>query len=276
MQAQMESLALQSERQEAELRQARHKLDMYENGVQMDPYVARYIPKHLQQKPLQQADRKRLLKVYGHFEEGSLPKPLKDANNMAATAMGDAKDKKWVTVHAPAFQKDALDVVQVAALAMHSVADAADEAAAADIMRQALLDVLLLAGDNAQRIARVQLDRVFEAANAKGALSLIDLDGDDDLDPLNDNIIQGAHVDSIGEHRKFCKALAPDKKRTPNGQGRGGAGDKRGFKNLRGFGRRGYAKSRGGGRGGRWDRNRSAPSNRNNNNGNSSEQKADE
>ena len=256
---------------------------MYENGVRIDPYIAEYIPKHLQQKPLPQADRKRLLKMYGHFEEGSLPKPLKDANNMAATAMGDAKDKKWVITHSPAFQKDALDIVQVAALALHSVADAADAAEAADITRTALLDVLLLAGDNARRIARVQLDRVFEAANAKGALSLIDLDGEEDLDHLNDNIIQGAHVDSIGEHRKFCKALAPDKKRTPNGQGRGGAGDKRGFKSggLRGFGRRGYNRGRGGGRGGsqggRWNRNRSAPNSRsNNNNGNSSEQKADE
>ena len=89
---------------------------------------------------------------------------------MAATAIGDAKDKKWVTVHAPAFQKDALDVVQVAALHAIVMADAGDGGSAPETARQALLDVVTLASDNAQRIARVQLDRVFEAANAKGAL----------------------------------------------------------------------------------------------------------
>ena len=78
-------------------------------------HVAASIAPHLQIKPLPSADRKRVLGKYQRFEP--FPKVLKDANGLAAKAIGDAKERKWILNNMATLQKDALEITRIAAAA---------------------------------------------------------------------------------------------------------------------------------------------------------------
>ena len=111
-------------------------------------------------------------------------------------------------------------------------------------------DLLAISSDNAQRLAKSQLEASIAARQQKGAISLLK---ESEFDLTDDNIIQSSHVDAISKLSKFKtqidKALPKTQKpkrsdgfrRQPQnprngGGGRGGRG--------RGGGGRGRGRSR--------------------------------
>jgi hypothetical protein len=214
------------------------------------------LPTHLQLKPMEDAERKGLLRPYAKFVE--LPSVIKDANGLGARALGNSADKKWIVSHVPGFQSDTLDIIRIAAGTWHSaVTEQRDPAATLGLYEQAIKDILLIGADNAQRLARTQLRQTFEANGAKGAYALLDLGPDSqDLDEKDSNLFQPAHVHALQELKKYNTAIDASKPKTKptqrnnglrtfgnRGRGRGG-----GFGGRGNFGGRGYG-SRGGSRG---------------------------
>ena len=226
-------------------------------GVDLHPDVLGAIAGHLQIHPLEDGDRKRLLKPYLVLDQ--LPKPVKDDNGLAGKAIGSHADKKWLTTHLPNFQKDAMDVARVAASAWHTVLTAnATPEEQFTLLSTAIKDILCIATDNAQRLARTQLRQLFDASGAKGAYALMDLDpATSTLDERDTNLLQQAHVEALQELKRFAGAVTPKKqqgqgsgqRRRQNGNGGQwrGRGGGRGGNRSRGRGRGNY---NGGGRGG--------------------------
>ena len=122
------------------------------------------IPPHLQLTPMDQMQRKQLLRAYPKLD-GGLPKCIKDDNGLAAKAVGDATQRKWLITLVPTFQRDNLDVARVAASALQlsiQANDAYDPASKLEQMQHVLRDVLVLACDNAQKLAATQLKLTFK------------------------------------------------------------------------------------------------------------------
>ena len=189
---------------------------------------------------MDQIQRKQLLRAYPKLDSG-LPKCIKDENGLAAKAVGDATQRKWLITLVPTFQRDNLDVARVAATALQLSIQANDDPASKfEHMQHALRDVLVLACDNAQKLAETQLKLTFESAGAKGAYSLMDLGPDtEDLDD-DGNILQQSHVEAIQELRKFNSTF---KSSLPAPQ-HGSRGGQRNY-NDRGGNRRGFGRGRG-------------------------------
>jgi hypothetical protein len=203
-----------------------------------------YIEEHLQHKPLEKDVRTKALRKY-HKLKG-LPKALTDKNGLAAKAVGDGHARKMVLTVLPALQKECLDALRVAAAGYnHAAQHAPNDRVAREYLERTLLDVCRIICDNAQRMARTQLETVFEAAGAKGATTLLNHDDiDDDMDLDEPCILRESHVDAI---KKICKYHAGISKNKPKSNNRN---DRRGNQWQRRSGRRGRG-GYGGGRGGR-------------------------
>ena len=94
-------------------------------------------------------------------------------------------------------------------------------------------------------MAKTQLEAVFDAAKAKGAYALLQLDPAEescDIDEKNENILQSAHVDAMAEIKKYNRSVEPTK---PKFDGRRRGGGRGGGRGGHGSGWRGR-----GGRGG--------------------------
>ena len=163
---------------------------------ELDDVVKNCIPPHLQLKPLEASDRSKILAGYPK-PEPPLPKSLRDENGLATRAIKDAASRKLAITHLPGFQKDHLDVARIAATAWQGALNPdIDDAARLQLLQGAIKDVLVIACDNAQKLAATQLKTTLEGAGAKGAYSLLDLaSATEDIDFDNDNILQHAHYE---------------------------------------------------------------------------------
>ena len=222
----------------------RNKEEAKRDGIDLRPEVRELFAPHLQLKQMDTADRKRA--ITGYPKSHQLPQALTDANGLAAKAVGEGPAKKWALTTLPALQREALDVLRVAAVGLHAAISIQDGNTRINQLERTLMDVIALASDNAQRMARTQLETIFDAAGAKGAMALISLDRDQEqaveIDLGDSNILQAVHVDAMQEIKKYARAVQPERKQNlnRNGGGRGGGG---------GRGRRGNYGGKGGGKG---------------------------
>jgi hypothetical protein len=169
--------------------------------------------------------------------------------------------------------------LRVAASAWQRASSCQQPAEAANFLMAAIKDIAVVAADNAQKIAQLQAQAVFEAAGAKGAYSFVKLDPKNDIidiDQTDHSIVQQCHVEAMQELRKFSKEITPSKhadnkpRRSGGGfnnynryRGRGGGGN--GYRSGGGWrGGRGRGSSNMGGRGG-WRSNSNGGSSPNDN-----------
>jgi uncharacterized membrane protein len=219
-------------------------------SIQIDDDVrAKYAP-HLQVPPLETHVRKQILARYPKVEP--LPKALKDTNGLATLGIKNQFMRNQITNKYPEHQREALDVVRVLAGLYQRIRDQEVELAE---LPAVLDDLLSLASDNAQRLAKAQLDASINTRQQKGAMSLVDKDK---FDYKDDNIIQSSHVQAIST---LAKAKSNIQRALPraqtssyqsqNSRSRGGGGRGRNNGSYGGHygGRRGRGGSRGRGRG---------------------------
>jgi hypothetical protein len=204
------------------------------------------IPPHLQLKPMEAGERKALLGKYPKAEKG-LPKPLRDDNGLGAKAVQDTHERKFLFINIPLFQKEGLDILRVSAVSWDQAATAAeagDLQQSVNILFGAVRDITVLAADNAQRLADMQIKGVFDAAGVKGAHSFVRNGGGEDADiDLDDtNVVQQAHVEAMSDLWKMASHLRPARN----------AKDQKRNDGFRGHGRGGGGKGGGGKGGGRW------------------------
>jgi hypothetical protein len=173
-----------------------------------DP-VAEALALHLQLPPLETAERKRVLSKY---KDGGLPKVLKDENGLAAKTISDNTERRFLLTEIPRWQRDALDVAKALAHAWHEAGHVQDTAQRADLLLAAVRDALLVAVDNAQRMARDQLRGVFKAAGAEGALSFFRPDSEEvdssRFDFKDCNVLQHEHVEAIAAYKKMANSVS--------------------------------------------------------------------
>ena len=209
--------------------------------VELHPIVRDAIPGHLQLQPFDSAKRKRIIARYPKSDD--LPGAITDDNGLASKAISCPIGRRTVTQELPQLQRDALDVLRMAATGWHQAIQNNDNAQRAEFLMEVIRDIAVISCDNAQRMAERQLRQAFELARAKGARAVIDLaDNSTDIDHKDTSLFQQAHVEAIQQIRKFNSAVEPkgrDNRSNRHGRGNGG----------RGGGRGGY--QRNGGRGGR-------------------------
>ena len=227
--------------------------------------LRKYIPSHLQAKPMDTAMRKKAIRKY-HKVKG-LPQPLTDKNGLAAKAVGDGHAKKMVLTILPNLQRECLDALRVAASGLTYSTRTRDNERARHHLEQTLADVCAIISDNAQRMARTQLETVFEAAGTKGATTLLDPDDVDEDDVEEPCILRESHVDAIKKTRKYLEGIAQAKPKSSNNRSNNQRNNYRGRRNnYRGRGGGGRGRGRGGWRGGGYGGGRGGDYNNNNNN----------
>ena len=125
--------------------------------------------------------------------------------------------------------------------------------------REAIRDITTIAGDNACKIGKLQLQRALEAANCKGAYNLMSLAPTDaDLDLNDGSIFQQSHIEAMQDLKRYNNAIGTKsiqgqrQQHRNSGQGNGnnywqsfgsrfrGAGRGRGFQRGGGRGRGGF------------------------------------
>ncbi len=177
---------------------------------------------------------------------------------MAARAISDTEQRKWVTERLPAIQKDHLEVARVAAATWELASMCQDVEGRFNLFDRGIKDIITLSINSAQRSAEAQLKQSFKGAGAEGSYSLLDLSPDTrQLDLGDTNIFQQAHLDAMAELRKFKQSIDANKKsdthNKPGGRGGGGRGGKGGYQNTYNSNRGGYNGGKGnfGGKGGK-------------------------
>ena len=136
-----------------------NKVEQLEKGrelrEELHEVVSEAIVPHLQMAPLfTTQDRKQLLKGYRNFE--AIPKPLSDNNGLVAK-VAQGERKQYITDWTK-FQKGQLDIVRIAADAWDTALGPGDDNSKARMCLQALRDLCQLSSDNAQIMAKKQLD----------------------------------------------------------------------------------------------------------------------
>ena len=256
-QGQLDNAALQrqinflaQQLQELQGRQQQQKGQQY----QLHPHVQVLLPPHLQLgRHITAADRTKITKKYA--EPVDFPKAIEDENGLAAKALPQ-EQRDWTTKTLPKLQRQELESIKIAAAGLHMALSNADGARKFEFMSACLRDIIILSVDNAQKMAKSQLQEAFKAAKAPGAYALCKLESLDSELQLSDNsIFQACHVEAIKTFRSYSSIVQREKvqdyksrkgnfpRNNYNRGGRGGRGNFRG--NFRG-GR--------GGRGGRQER----------------------
>ena len=149
---------------QVEDRQAAHHDRPSRAELELSEEVASCVTPHLQLKPLRPDDRKRVLS--GHPRVAGLPKPTKDNNGLASRAIQGAQERKWLTATIPQLQQDALDVLRVAVAGWEQSQSFIEPEAQAQVLLSALRDVVVLAQENAQRLAET---------SSRGSLARLEL-----------------------------------------------------------------------------------------------------
>lgn len=230
------------------LREQMHRTDSGdrpERRVDLSDGLKEAICPYLQLKPMEADERKKLLRPYPKCDD--LPKCIKDTNGLAAKAIPDGMQRKWVLTHLPQLQRESLDALRVAATGLDHVGSLMDSEARAAAACRVLQDLVSLLSDNGQRIGQLQLKQAFEAAKCAGAYSMLDLDdGSTDINTTDHTLFQHGHVEAMGQLRKYKQAIDYAKKPAGNNgkNGRGSRGNGR-FNNRNGRTRGGRS---GGGR----------------------------
>jgi hypothetical protein len=233
-----------------------HALRAHNNGTSIKPVlvlgdaIGAIVTPHLQLAATDMAERKRILGAYPKISD--FPECIKDENGMAARAISDTEQRKWVTERLPAIQKDHLEVARVAAATWELASMSTDMESRMHLFDRGIKDIISLSINSAQRSAEAQLKQSFKGAGAEGSYSLLDLSPDTrQLDLGDNNIFQQAHLDAMAELRKFKQSIDANKKSDAHGKGNGGgrgAGGK-GRGGGKGYNNNSYG-SRGGGYGG--------------------------
>ena len=183
------------------------------DGGELHTAVTAAIPPHLQIEPMERVQRKQLLKPYPKLHQ--LPKPVKDRNGLGARAITSKEDRKWIVTHLPQLQRDALEVVRVAASAWDSYLRAGSN----EKLLEAIKNITALATDNAQRIAQMQLQQTFEASGAKGAYAIMQLSPDSsELDFNEHTLFQQAHIEALQDLKKYTSTIDQTKKNDKSGK----------------------------------------------------------
>jgi hypothetical protein len=217
--------------------------------IQIDEDVrSRYAP-HLQVPPMETHVRKQIMAGYPKVEP--LPKVLKDSNGLATLGIKSQFMRNQITTKYPDHQRDALEVVRVLAGTYQRIRNNDVELRE---LPKILEDLLSIASDNAQRLAKAQLEASINARQQKGAMSLMD---EDKFDYKDDNILQSSHVLAISTLAKAKSNLqkALPKSQTSSYQSQNSRSRGRGRNNgsyggsYGGRGRRGGSRGRGRGRG---------------------------
>jgi hypothetical protein len=248
----LQSLQTQISVQATEL----HAYRSQQNGTATKPKIvlgetlAALVAPHLQLAPTDAAERKRILATYPKIE--GFPECIKDDNGMAARAIADTEQRKWINERLPATQRDNLEIARVAAATWELAFMAEDQTQRMHLFDKGIRDIIALSINNAQRSAETQLKLSFKGAGAEGSYSLLDLTPTTlQLDMADTNIFQQAHLDSMAELRKFKQSIDANKKADNHnkggGGGKGGGGKGRG--GGKGYNNNSYG-SRGGGYGG--------------------------
>ena len=157
-----------------------------------------------------------------------------------ATTMDSARRQCKMRMKESFFQKEGLDILRVSAVSWDQAATAAgagDLQKTVNILLGAVRDITVLAADNAQRLADLQIKGVFDAAGVKGAHSFVRNGGGDDVDiELDDtNVVPQVHVEVMSDLWKLSSHLRParnakDQKRTDGFRSHGRGGGKGGGK----------------------------------------------
>ena len=231
----------------------RDKPDRQDRRIALTDEVAAAVSPHLQCKPLEPAERRSLLSEYPKPDQ--LPAPITDANGLASKTLSDTAQRKLALTILPQLQRDALDVGRVAAAAWEHSLSLADSDDKAEYLLQAIQDILGLSIDNAQRMAKTQLELTFDSVGAKGAYSLLNLEPNtQDIDFRDPSLLQQAHVDCIKDIRSFNGSLEAAKK-AANARNVGQKDNRGGNRNDNGRGR-GRNRYRGGRDSKNWRRDR--------------------
>ena len=213
-----------------------------------DDVRAKYAP-HLQIPPMETHIRKQIMASHPKVEP--LPKVLKDSNGLATLGIQHQFMRNQISTKYPDHQRDALEIIRVIAGVYQRIRN--QEVDSSELPK-IFEDLLSIASDNAQRLAKAQLDASINARQQKGAMSLLDRDK---FDFKDDNIIQSSHVQAISTLAKakanIQKALPRSQtssyqSQKPRSRGGGSRGRSNGYNGGRG-GKRGRGGSRGRGRG---------------------------
>ena len=240
MQQQIQQQQQQHAKELQQLRKEQGEQHKPERRTDLSDVVAAAVCPHLQCRPLEASERRSLLSDYPRPDQ--LPSPITDANGLASKTLNDSAQRKLVLTTLPQLQRDALDAGRVAAAAWEHSLSLIDPDAKAEYLLQAVQDILGLSIDNAQRMAKTQLELTFESAGAKGAYSLLNLEPrTDDLDFRDPSLLQQAHVECIKDIRSFNGSLeaARKKREGPKNNNNFGRNRSNGSSNWRSRGGRG-------------------------------------
>ena len=143
-----------------------------------------------------------------------------------------------------------LEVLKLAALGWHTSLQEQNSENFKN-MASILQNITLLAADNAQKLAKYQLQEAFSAADAEGAYALCKLESDESELVLDDHsVFQECHVQALTKYRALTKEVQKQKVADYKGN------KQRGYQSRPFRGGRGSFRGRGGrgrGRGGRGD-----------------------
>jgi hypothetical protein len=220
------------------------KQQVRDNELTMYDELRDDVPSHLAYARIPQGERKKILNSYAKVAD--LPQPLQDGNGLATRGIQNKFVKQVISTHYCKAQREALDVLKVATSALIQLKSNVQ----IDVGK-ILRDIVAITVDNAQSLAKQQLQLSLEARSQKASESLL---SEEKIDVSDTNIIQERHVLAMSELYKF--KLNVDKssggrtfyKRGSSSNYRGGSYRGRYRNNYRSQGFRG--RSRGRGRGG--------------------------
>lgn len=222
----LQSVIAKLQDQIASIQQQQASQDNKKSILALSDEVAAAIPLHLQYPPMESSERKKLLSRYPKIDG---PRSVADENGLASRLLKGQPNQLLITKQLPSFQKDCLDILRISASSWQKATELlqhGQKQAAGELLMQAIKDITSMASDNAQRIARFQLQQTFEAANVRSAYSLMDFTNQEQpIDSTDNSILQQSHLDAMAELRKFQAAVDKNKgKSNTNNGNRGGKG----------------------------------------------------
>jgi len=239
-------------RNQGHLSEAQNRRDRVKHDL--PEHIANSIPPHLQcETTLTEVERKRILGAMPEFN--GFPEAIKDANGLATKAIPEGPTRKFVLTNLPKFQQDSLDILRVATGALFASESLVDDTERSQFLTARLRDVLFLAADNSQRLAKLQLKEAFKCVGVEGAYALMHLDNADPEWDVNDHtIFQEPHVKAIQKFRSLSSQLQQETKskfKANRGRGGRGAGYNQYRRSAFSGGGNAYIRGGKGGRGGR-------------------------
>ena len=192
--------------------------------ITIDPDIRAMYTPHFQIPPLESSKRKEVLNRYPRIEP--LPQALIDGNGLATRGIKSTDVRSQITNKYPAHQRDVSDLLRVAVGTYQRIRQNTFQLSE---LPRFIADIIAIASDNGQRLAKAQLDLSINTRQQQGANSLVDREK---FDVTDLNVIQESHVKAISQLSRFKydldKALPKGPRNTGagrNGNGRGGRGN---------------------------------------------------